>query len=308
MLHILHKSIKEDKPNILKEFKTGSWVILEEPTEVEIQTATTMLGLDVDLMQDARDPYEVPRIEKENGITYVFTRIPEEDKKGKEIVTIPIMLVIGRNFVLMFFQRKSDFVKNTLMGNFQFNTTQKAKLVFQVFAQINKMYSTFLREINKKVRSATVDFRKIRNNDIIRFVQFEATINDFMAALVPTNILLKDLLAGKFITLYETDEDLIEDIMLSNGQLIETCRANLKNIVNIRDSYSTIMTNNLNRVIRLLTALTVILTIPTIVASLFGMNVALPFIGNPDAFWIILGIVVVLSGLTLFIFSRNRWF
>ncbi|KKL16870.1 hypothetical protein LCGC14_2491250, partial [marine sediment metagenome] len=92
------------------------------------------------------------------------------------------------------------------------------------------------------------------------------------------------------------------------GQLMEMCRSNLKNIANIRDAYSTIMTNNLNNVVKLLTSLTVILMVPTLISSLYGMNVKLPFAESPIAFVGILIFTFLLSLLILAIFIRKRFF
>jgi len=141
----------------------------------------------------------------------------------------------------------------------------------------------------------------------MNFVGFEEELNDFLSALTHTSPVLQNILGGKLIKLYEQDGELMEDLILSANQLIGLCQSTLKNIVNIREAYSTIVTNDLNRVIKLFTSLTVILTIPTIIASLYGMNVKLPLAGNPEAFWIISLAIVVIVSVILYIFSRNRW-
>jgi magnesium transporter len=147
----------------------------------------------------------------------------------------------------------------------------------------------------------------IKNKDIVQFVNFESVINDFLSALVPANTMLTKLMSGKYFKLYEEDKDLIEDMYLSHNQLIVLCRANLKNIVNIRDAYSTIMTNNLNRILKMLAALTVVLTIPTTIGSFFGMNVAVPLDQNPHAFGFIVVGAILLSALALVVFIKNKW-
>src|SRR3990172_1492160 len=128
---------------------------------------------------------------------------------------------------------------------------------------------------------------KINNKDIIQFVTYESVLNDFLTALEPTNVILKNLFSGKFLKLTDQEKEWVEDLYFSNSQLIELSQANLRNIVNIREAYSTIITNNLNRVIRLLTSLTVILAVPTMIASIYGMNIDLPFDHSPNAFFII---------------------
>ena len=115
------------------------------------------------------------------------------------------------------------------------------------------------------------------------------------------------MLSGKHFKLYEEDKDLIEDLLLSNTQLIELSQNNLRTIVNIREGYSTIMTNNLNRIIKLFTSLTVILTIPTMIASIYGMNINLPLANNPLAFIIIMTSIIIISIILLIIFIKNDW-
>ncbi|HRN71314.1 MAG TPA: CorA family divalent cation transporter, partial [Candidatus Woesebacteria bacterium] len=101
--------------------------------------------------------------------------------------------------------------------------------------------------------------------------------------------------------------DLMEDLLLNNDQLIQLSKENLKSIVNIRDAYSTIITNNTNRVIRFFTSVTVILTIPTIVASIYGMNVALPYSNDPYVFLGIMGFITIISAGLVVMFLYNDW-
>jgi magnesium transporter len=111
----------------------------------------------------------------------------------------------------------------------------------------------------------------------------------------------------KNLRFYDDDKEQIEDIILTAGQLIDSIKGSLKTIVNIREAYSNIATNNLNRQIKLLTTLTVVLTIPTIVGSFFGMNVPVPFQGNSFAF---LGIIAATSGiaaLIIYLFRKSGW-
>ena len=73
------------------------------------------------------------------------------------------------------------------------------------------------------------------------------------------------------------------------------------------EGYSTMMSNNLHRVIQILTALTIVLTVPTIVASFFGMNIKLPLADSPDAFLIVMGGTILISVGVLALFLKNRW-
>jgi len=310
MITYFYRNLKEKRFHTLESFRTGSWVHVEHPTNEEFEELVRSFSLEPGLLRDAIDPYEVPRVEVHDNIVYVFTRVPYLiDSPGKEMhmLTLPLLVAIGENFVVTVSERPLPDI-DKIIADEDLYTTQKSKLFLQIFFAITSTYNTFLINLNKKVRSISVELENIENKDIVQFVSFERMLNDFLAALIPTNTLLKNLLYGKFLAFFKEDKDLIEDLFLNNEQLIEICRTNLKNIVNIRESYSMIMTNNLNRVIKLLTALTIIFTVPTIIASMYGMNVPLPFADSPYAFLFILIVTAIISGGLFFIFIKKDWF
>ena len=305
MITIYHKTSKEKKPHILKEFKTGSWVHTEDPSEEELQMLSDTFSLDTGPLKDATDFYEVPRIEIEKGVTYIFTRYPMGETAT--IITAPVLFAIGDGFLLTVSQKPFPMIEKFIDGDVDFSTSQETKLLIQLFFQVNTAYTSFINRISRRIRSSSVQLDTINNKDIMRFVRFESILNDFMSALVPTSSLLQNLLSRRFLNLREEDEDLVEDLFLNIGQLIDICRSNLKSIVNIRESHSTIMTNNLNRVIKLLTSITIILTVNTMIASLYGMNVKLPFQDSPNAFMGVIGLIIGISITLLLVFAKNRW-
>lgn len=304
MISYYYRNIKDDQLRTLKDFKVGSWVALEEPTEKEIATAVKTLGLDESLIQDALDTYEAPRVEVEKGIVYIFTRYPITDTT--QVVTSPILIAIGEQFFLTVCTQSCPMLSSTREMRNVF-TTQKTKLFLQVFMQITHSFTSFLYQMNKGIRITSIRLEKITNEDIVEFVRYEGILSDFLYAMEQTHGVLKNVLSGKFLPLYDQDEDFAEDIVLNYGQLIEMCRSNLRTIANIRTAYSTIMTNTLNRTIKLLTSLTILVTIPTMIASLYGMNVPLPGAQSPEAFYWILGVIVGIAGSFVMIFARNKW-
>ena len=306
MIQYWHKTIKSKKFKQLESHKAGAWIYVEDPSTEERQLLIEKFKIDEGLLEDALDIDEVPRFESESDIHYIFTRFPLTDSH-LQIVTIPIMIAIAENYIMTVSLKPIPRLEKIM--NSEANSTQRVKLMLNILDHIVDDYERHLTAISKQIISVRNRLRgeQITNKDFIRFVTIEDELNDFMSALVPTNTLLKRLLTGRHMKLFEEDKELIEDLLLSNEQSIETAKSNIKTIVSIREAYSTIATNNLNLVIRLLTSLTVILTVPTIVASLYGMNVDLPLQGEPGAFWVIIGSTLLVSTTLIWIFKRNRW-
>lgn len=301
MIKIFHRAVK-NKLSELKEFKVGAWIDVTDPTENEIEEVVKMLGVDESLLRDALDPFEVPRLESEENITYVFARVPKIN--NNEMLTVSFLLAIGKNFVLTFSRAECKFLDDIRLGKKPVHTTQKTKFFMQVFSLINVAYSGHLIATNKKIRAMKIRLERINNQDIIQFVDIEHVLNDFLSALSPINSVLQKLLDGKHIVLYEEDEDLVEDLLLGNGQLIETTKSTLRHVTNIRNAYSNIMTHDLNRVMKILTALTIILTIPTMIFSFYGMNVSLP----SSSYFGVTIFTIFISFIVFMVFLKKRWF
>jgi magnesium transporter len=282
-----------------------TWVHAESPTSEELDLLAADLALDRDLLRDAVDFYEVPRFESEDGTAYFFTRFPHQSET--EVGTSPILITVGPTAVLTVSLDHPACFDRYLTGTAPLVTTERAKLFLKLMGAINVTYRTNLITIGRDVQRNRVNFGKIKNRDIVRLVGFESTLNNFISALVPTYAALRTILSGSNLPLKEEDRDNMEDIQLENQQIVESAKANLKNIQNIRSAYTAIVTNNLNSVIKLLTSITIILTIPMIITSVYGMNVPLPWSGSPHVFSGIIVAIVLAMAAVAYVFNRQDW-
>lgn len=304
MIQYLYKNRKNIKLQLLSEYKMGAWISVENPTEQELLTLADRLHLELDILLDALDPFEVPRIEKEGGVTYIFARFAH--KNDDKIVTSPVLIVVSDTFLITISLKALPFLDKFLQEKVEFYTTQKTKLLILLFIEMQKDYQRLVNAINKNIRNISLDLDQIDNKEILKIVKFETLFNDFLFGLEPMGIALKKFASGKFLKLYAEDEDLVEELLVDNEQLILLCKTNQKGILNLRESHYSVLSNNLNKTMKLLTSVTVILTIPTMVSSFFGMNVGLPFQENPLAFLLILAITLILSfGLLAFFNKRD---
>jgi len=307
MITYFQKTITSKSLKQIPEYKVGTWVSVDRPTDEEVAHLVNTLGLDEGLLRDSLDPYEVPRVETEGKNAYIFTRYPflEEGK----VITLPVLIGIAEGFVFTVVQRPFPFLEKFVEGKIEFNTTQKIRFLLQIFQEINSAYTTMITLVSKETRRHQSNLGKeITNDDIVSFVQFENVLSDLLDALAPTKTTLENILSGKLLTLYEEDKEYTEDLVLETGQLLDRTRALLRTIQSIRSAYSTIMTNNLNRVIKFLTGMTIVVTVPAIVVNIFGMNVALPIHAtHPFAFWGVMALTILATIIAIWYFRKKEW-
>jgi len=310
MIKYYFKTITDQNIRSLKYFKKGSWIYVFDPSDKEINYLVKNFSLEKGHLMDALDKYEVPRIETENEDTYIFTRYPIETGKKSRIVTVPLLIVTGKDFVLSISSDNLLLNESVLLQNKKISTTQKTKLTLQILSEINHVFNSFINNISREIKKTSIDLMKIniKNSDMVKLVANEMVLNDFLSSLVQIKNNMETLTSGKTLKLFADDKDLIEDLHLSSNQLVEISRSNLKNIVNIREASNTIMTNNLNKTIKFLTALTVVLNIPVLISSIYGMNVNLPFANSGFAFLYIITVSLFISLTLIVIFVKKDWF
>jgi len=300
------RTLKDSAMKELPETRSGVWIHCVAPSEVELQELFSELGLDEALVEDALDFYEVPRYERASGANFFFTRYPFADPI-EDTDTAPIMIVVGESYVLSVVQRDIPQLKPLLEGRVPVVTTQKTKLFIEIMQEIVDSFERELVKLRRAVHRDRAQLRQIGSREIEQFVTYEHKLNDIIAAVLPTNAALQKLMQGKGMQLYSSDVELMDDLTIDNTQLIDSSRAVLKTIQNVRTAAEAILTNTLNNRIKTLTVLTIILTIPTIFTSLYGMNVSLPYMNEPGVFWGMLIAIAVTVVATLAIFKRNEW-
>jgi magnesium transporter len=307
MIKYFYKSLRTPALQELDDFKRGTWVYAEAPTTGELALLADKFDIDPVILDDAVDEDEMPRIERDDGVSYIFVRYAFRKQNG-EVDTAPLLIVFGGEYVITVSRVHLPAVDLLLRGKVPFATTQRAKLVLLILSQVSDQYDVFINQTSRQLKSIRARLRGhgITNQDLIDFVTIEDELNEFLGSLQPNNATLRRLLTGKHIPLFEEDQDIVEDLMLSNTQSMEGSKSNLKSISNIRDAYSAISANNLNRTIKILTVATVLIALPNLFFGMYGMNVRLPFQDARWTFEAILSFNLVLIAIFLLFARRKR--
>jgi magnesium transporter len=262
-------------------------------------------GIELNDLRDSLDRFELPRIERIGDTILCFTRYPAEIEFG--LYTDTLTIILTNAYVIAISPGRSEMIEHLIASSTPLGTTQKAKLILHILLKISVDYTANI----KRVRHAILDHEKsmkiIDNKTISILTKNEEILNQYLTSLIPLRNTLTAIAEGRYITLHEKDADLLQDLMIAIHQSEDVCGVNIKSIRSLRDSYQIIFTNNVNRTIKLLTALTIVFHIPTIVASIYGMNINIPLQRSPFAFWYFIGVTIFASFVAVLLFRRNRW-
>jgi magnesium transporter len=308
MITNYHSSARSRELSTIDEPKTGAWVHAVQPTEKELDFLAESFHLDRDILTDATDIYEVPRVEVSDHSTYVFARYCHPE--GQEIATEPILIVYTSGNIITIMRHNGTVLDQIINGRVPILTTQKTKTFLLMLEQINRSYRLQLNLVSKQVLQFRARLRRaeISSVELVKFIEMEEDLNEFLSALQPQSLVVTALESGKYMKLYEDDKDLVEDILLSTNELVELAKSRVRTVVNIRQAYDAIATTNLNRTFKRLTSIAIFLSVATVISGLWGMNVGgLPFHDSRYGFWIVSFIIAIVVFGAIRFFNARKW-
>jgi magnesium transporter len=305
MIDIYFKSIRDEEFKKIEDFKIGSWINIKEATMDDLAKINEITGIEINDILDSLDKYEIPRIEHINSNIIIYARHSSDLEEGLHTTTLTILLT--KNHIITVSPQNSKIINNLVASKTNLATTQKSKLLLYILLKITQDFTTKIKQVRNAVIEQEYKPKSITNKSIVVLTKNEEILNQYLSSLVPIKNLLEAIISGRYINLYEKDYDLLQDLMIGIKQSEDICSVSVKSIRSLRDAYQILFTNDVNKTIKLLTAITIIFTIPTIIASIYGMNVKLPLEQNPYAFLIIINITILISLISVFIFAKKRW-
>ena len=148
----------------------------------------------------------------------------------------------------------------------------------------------------------------LRNRELIQMMQLEKSLVYFSTSLKGNEMVLEKMMRMDMLRKYPEDADLLEDVIVENKQAIEMCAIYRDIMSGTMDAYASIISNNLNIVMKILTSLTVIMAIPTLFASFWGMNTAVPFEGTAWGFWVVVSLSLLAALGAFFVLWKKKMF
>lgn len=289
----------------------NSWINVVCPTKEETKFLLNELQIPEDFYSDIEDIDERPRIEIENGWTLIVLRVPFKSNDAKlPFNTAPLGLMFKDDIFLSLCFHKTDILPDfiTYTKRKGITVSNHFDLVLKLLLSSSVWFLKFLKQINQRIKLAEDNLEQsIKNEELQALLQIEKCLVFFMTSLKGNDVLFRRI---KNLKNYKDtfDPELLEDVEIELRQAEETTNIYSNILTGMMDAYASVISNNLNVIMKRLTSISIILMIPTLIASLYGMNVPNNFQENPLGFWIVLLISLMVSVFGVFLFKKKNMF
>jgi magnesium transporter len=296
----------------LEKIVNGVWINVVDPTNEEIDRLTR-LKIPRDFITYPLDVDERARIEREDdGTMLIVLRIPFYQGSEADVpyITIPLGIVLNEQFILTICCRENEIIQPFAAGLMRnLSTTKRHRFLLRVILKTATKYLTYLRQIDKITEELEDELQvTMRNKGVLELLKYQKSLVYFTTALKANELMLERLQRSPLFVLYPEDEDLLEDVITENQQAIEMTSISSNILNNMMETFSSIISNNMNGVMKLLASMTIIISLPTLITSYYGMNVNLPLQDNPNAYLILMAVSLLISLVVVFYFVKRRWF
>ncbi len=288
------------------------WVHLDSPDPQEVDKVLAQYQLPEDFITDLQDADEISRLEYEDDAMLIILRVPLYYRHRAAKVsfsTAPLGIIVVENQVITVSFYDNEILTQYREGKHRpFAITQQS-FILGIGMRTATYFLKFLKEINRRTNNIENELHQsMRNKELIRLLRMEKSLVFFNTSLKSNEILLERLQRSRWLQNDPDAEDMIEDVIIDNKQAIEMANIHSSILSGMMDAFASVISNNLNVVMKFLTSVTIILSLPTLIASIYGMNVKLPLQSEPYAFLVVMGLSLLLSVLLVVIFIRNKYF
>lgn len=288
----------------VNEVQDGSWIAMTAPTAEELHEIAQTCNIQPEDLRAALDEEERSRIQVEDDYTLILVDIPAIEVRNEKdwYVTIPLGIIVTDKQIITVCLEDSPTLNVFMDGRVRnFYTYKKTRFILQILYRNATLFLNYLRNIDKRSEAVEKKLHQAqRNEELLELQELEKSLVYFSTSLKANEAVLEKLFRLEKIKKYPEDEDLLEDVIVENKQAIEMVNIYSGILSSTMGTFASIISNNLNVTMKFLATVTIVLSIPTMVASFYGMNVSpvgMPFATTPYGFLIVIGLSILLSGL-----------
>lgn len=292
---------------------SGAWVYAVDPSEGEIFSLSDALDIDPDFVRAALDEEERSRIEidDDSSTVLILADAPIAEKDGKATVTystIPVGMIFAKENLVTVCLKDNTVLKDIAEGCVKnVNPSFRSRMCLQIMMQMASKYMQYLRKIDKITDNIEKQLHKATTtNELVQMLDLQKSLVYISTSLKNTEMTLSKIERGRVIKMYEEDRELLEDVIVEYKQAREMAEIFNSVLTSTIDTFSTVISNNLNETMKKLTSITILIAIPTMVAGFYGMNINMEGLPLSENFWVLLALSALITGIVAFILYKKK--
>lgn len=302
---------KNEVFNDIQDIQLYTWINLSSPKREELEGVSNLTGCSMDFLMAALDESELPRYEQKNNEYLVLTNVVYNRQQEEENLiydTIPLALIVIDNFIISVCLEEIDFLKNFYNVELNLDTIiGRERFLMKMLYRISIEFIKALHDIEKISKNIEENMRRSPNNkSIIELFSLEKTMIYFKSSIKANRMVILRLSKMNWSIEYKDITELLEDVQIEFFQAMDMTETTINVIAGLRQTFSSLISNNLDNTMKILASITILLTVPTMIFSFYGINLdlnGLPWFFQSADY--VLGLSIILT-IILFVVLKKK--
>ncbi|KMT57978.1 hypothetical protein X560_2519 [Listeria fleischmannii 1991] len=285
------------------------WLVIHAEAKNDFERLRENYAINNEILEYSLDRHEKAHVEYDQTeeVFYLIYNAPLKMEKADYYQTVPFTLIIKDDYLITIHNQKTAYIieilekcraSNPNLSLYQF-LFKSIFLITEEFFPAVELMEDRREEINQKLKAKTT------KKSLLELSDLETSITYMVSASKQNSIVLEQTkLQSIYRSFKEYEKEQLEDAIIEARQLVEMTHLSSQILQQLSGTYNNVLNNNLNDTMKILTVLSVLLTLPTMVAGFFGMNMPLPLEHNAYG-WIISIIISLVLWLVLSLILRK---
>ncbi len=297
------------------------WINLNHFSDNEIeQVLVNLFNFHPITIEDCLTYSNMPKIQEYENYTFIVLHAPKylagvrHDDDGDKIQAREIDFYIGTNFLVTVHRKNILSIPEiaNLCDKNPSGTIGKGidNLLYLLIDQMVDNYQPTIDKIDNEIEKYEDDvFNNASQDFLSNLLRIKHEILYLRRIFTPQREVMNKIARGecrqisKKIQIYFRD---ISDKMYRMIDLVENYREIL---TGIQETFLSIASNNMNKIMLLLTVIATAILVPTLITGFYGMNVlGLPFAESKYSSLFVLIIMILTSAVIVLFFKKKKWF
>lgn len=312
MLRVLRRSNGKSKEVDISSFRENKdlyWILCSNATMKDLHVLHEKVKIPLYELKHVLDSHEKPRVTSKGRYSLLIFRGLITDSKTRRI-TAPIEILVGKNFMITIASDNFNFITKTF-NDFDLNDWKAitkfgfGALIYNLFIESLRDFNLYLERIHDEVNALEDSAFHALEKDIRELYELKKKVMFLRKSLGPNKDILLSLNEGKIA--YIKQNEMFHELIVEIDQIIGSGEIIMEVITGVMEIYFTAVSNKLNEILKSFAVIASLLLIPTLIASIYGMNIVLPFAGHPNAFLIVISIMVISTATMVVFFNKKKW-
>jgi magnesium transporter len=295
--------------------KNVTWVDIQNPTKEDINYLKEKFDFHPLVLGELMPPGHRPKVEHHKDYLFMILYYPIYDRIKRETRSRELDIIVTKNILITSHYKfilplKALFDICNIYEDSRKNYMDKNTgfLLFHILSGFWNNCLVKLEQIEKRLDFTEKEMFRGKEKEMVGEISFIKTdIINFWRIIEPQGPILNSLLTEGISFFGEELSPYFNDILGTYGRAWNEIKTYKETILALEDTNQSLLSTKTNETIKVLTIFSVIVLPLTLMASIWGMNVPVPWSDSPFGFWFILGIMAVSLVLMFLFFKKRQW-